>query len=77
MKMDAALTHKSGVHTPGRGKYELSQRFAAGLSISGRSIRGSPGLLQTSACMPAAKRVFPDARAGFPDAMAGFEIDLE
>jgi hypothetical protein len=39
--------------------------------------RGSPGLQQTSACMPAAKRVFPDAWAGFPDAMAGFEIDLE
>jgi hypothetical protein len=39
--------------------------------------RGSPGLQQTSACMPAAKRVFPDAWAGFPGAMAGFEIDLE
>ncbi|QAU48134.1 hypothetical protein EAS56_22025 [Bradyrhizobium guangzhouense] len=40
MKMDAALTRKSGVRAEGRRKYELSQGVGAVLSILGRLVPG-------------------------------------
>ncbi|MEY9236277.1 hypothetical protein ABIF65_001013 [Bradyrhizobium japonicum] len=58
MKMDAVLTQWPGYFVLSRKKGQLFQPLGPVVSVSAGPARDSPAVPQTSACTPAAKRVF-------------------